>query len=252
MGVDQLMLAFAAVAAASVIVSAVPVPPQSAPVVIDKQLWTHVEGTDQWTHNTDGHVYAGAVVDIDDQKQLPHGYGRYSCKDVATNTGQWADGCLNGEGEVMAADGSFSFRGRFKHGLRAGFGVYSHEDGWRYEGHYLDDKRNGHGKWTDIDGQLLEGQWRADLFEGHGRVMLANGMILEGQFTKWAPGASIAGGSFRGNLVDAMGQVTELKQPTLKKDILNASAASRKHGRDADDDGKPGNPPRPMRLKTGS
>lgn len=172
-----------------------------------------------WVNSDTGATYIGDVIQrfgVGDNI-VAHGHGWYTSA-IMTLTGQWQNGILHGEGEMISRDGSSSYRGRFKQGRLFGFGVANHADGCQYEGHFVDNVASGQGRWTDKEGQILEGQWRENLLDGRGRVTLADGRTFDGQFLKWRPRSRK--GSFRGKEINPMGQVTCVINEWTSKRLL--------------------------------
>ncbi|XXQ36731.1 MORN repeat-containing protein [Plasmodiophora brassicae] len=205
----------------------IPTPRPRPALTIDDQHWRRAGAG--WVHKTRGWTYRGDVVQHGAGVVVPQGRGRVSDPGNATYVGQWQNGRRHGEGEYLATDGSYAYRGRFRHDVPTGYGVSSHANGWRYEGHHVQGERHGHGTWTDTAGQVLDGQWRLNLFHGRGRVLLADGRALDGEFAEWMPRAS--DGSFRGQVIDARGRVTRrITEWTSKRDLLVARADPRRPG----------------------
>lgn len=92
----------------------------------------------------------------------------------ATYEGDMDDaGIKEGHGVEHFGESGDTYEGGFKHGRKAGLGVYRFADNSSHEGYYKEGKRSGPGIFRLPDGRALVGHFNDDL--------------LQGQFLLWGP-----------------------------------------------------------------
>jgi hypothetical protein len=71
-----------------------------------------------------------------------------------------------GPGKLAYSDGSQTFEGTFRNGLREGDGLVAFKDGRVFRGAFVNDQQVGHGSLTYPEGRKVEGAFRNYLPEG--------------------------------------------------------------------------------------
>ena len=145
---------------------------------------------------------------------LPSGTGQYTI--VSTGSiykGNFEEGSLMGEGEVIYANGDRlvgswlkdgcegtlvyhdgdAYTGGLDRGMRHGYGVCEYASGVRYEGHWKRDKRSGEGVILFPNGDRIEGEWANNMIKaGEGRHTSPNNDVYQGEMCTRAAGAVTA------------------------------------------------------------
>lgn len=142
---------------------------------------------------------------VENEGNLPHGYGIMRYTDGRTYEGTWNQGHWygrgratfsngdsyegeygkfdqrHGEGVYQWTDGRF-YRGSFRNDQRSGKGQYFWPDGAIYEGDFLRGLRHGIGTYRFRDGSFYSGSWSEGKFHGQGEMRWADGRVYVGQF----------------------------------------------------------------------
>ncbi|KAK6813997.1 hypothetical protein RU639_010417 [Aspergillus parasiticus] len=138
-----------------------------------------------------------------DDKPQPHGYTE-CIHSGASGKGQFKNGDMDGQGEVIYDDGTYrkgqfkqseldgqgeetysdgsSYKGQFKHGEYDGQGELICVDGTHYKGQFKDGKYDGQGELISANGTHYKGQFKDDICDGQGEAICANGTHYKGQF----------------------------------------------------------------------
>jgi hypothetical protein len=103
--------------------------------------------------------------------------------------GVFAEGALNGYGEVDSPDGG-TYRGGFNDGKYEGEGVLVNAAGDRYEGQFKDGKPHGIGIYTGKDGEEYKGDYLTGKPDGLGIPVGARSGIYVGEFQDGVPSGS--------------------------------------------------------------
>lgn len=109
------------------------------------------------------------------------GYHKFKWDNGSVYTGEWRDGMMNGNGEIIFANyasfkGSFinheyykgiyinpegsRYNGYWKNGKLQGEGVIIFYNGVKYNGHFEDGKMSGYGVLTFPGGKQYKGYWK--------------------------------------------------------------------------------------------
>ena len=78
--------------------------------------------------------------------------------------------------------GRFFFKGRLKHGIKNGEGIFTNLDGHVYKGNFKDDKKHGKGIITNPNGYVYKGNFKDDKRHGKGVEKMPNGEVYTGDF----------------------------------------------------------------------
>ncbi|GMF22429.1 unnamed protein product [Phytophthora lilii] len=134
------------------------------------QWWANAfHGTGKYT-DAEGNIYEGEFV-----RGKKHGVGKL----ITAAVGSQAD---------SAAGHSEQYSGEWRDGCREGIGDAVFADGSRYSGQWKDDLQEGEGTFTSIQGDQYVGQWHRGCREGAGVLTIgSSGVIKEGQWCRDEP-----------------------------------------------------------------
>jgi len=121
--------------------------------------------------------------DIRDNK--PEGYGQMNYYNGCCYTGQWRNGCWEGEGVLTTNE--FIFSGNWENNLPEGYGELSFADSSNYKGIWSEGRRNEWGECKYSNGDSYLGEWENDLPNGEGTYKYHNGSIYDGEWKSGLP-----------------------------------------------------------------
>jgi len=127
-----------------------------------------------------GGWYIGDVGRSGSALNLPHGIGtHFGSQGQELASGEWKEGCLDGEGTAVIAPNGERYSGQFRGGLRHGQGkCLWPEDGTTYEGAWAEGRMSGLGRQVLPDGHSYEGEFAADQPHGLGAMFSPEGDLL--------------------------------------------------------------------------
>ena len=134
----------------------------------------HGRGLQVWE---DGSVYDGywKADEIHGKGMMFHSGGRYK--------GDLVEGQSHGRGveEVFNEEPNLAnvYEGRFRRGVKDGYGVTVYGNGDVYDGYYADGERRGKGKFTCHDGDISYGEWRGDYPHGRCVSIMTRYMMIQ-------------------------------------------------------------------------
>ena len=98
-------------------------------------------------------------------------------------TGEWLHNLPHGKGKLLWADSSKVFEGTFDNGVRTGYGVKIHSDGFYYKGMYEHNQPHGCGTLNRRNGTVYTGEFFQGKYHEKGRLTSPNS-TYEGGFWK--------------------------------------------------------------------
>ncbi|GMG16640.1 unnamed protein product [Phytophthora fragariaefolia] len=128
-----------------------------------------------------------------------HGIGKYTDAEGSVYEGEFVHGKKHGVGKLVApaaeirSDSSEKYQteqysGEWRDGCREGVGDAVFADGSRYSGQWKDDLQDGEGTFTSTQGDRYVGQWHRGCREGAGILTVGSvGVIKEGQWYRDEP-----------------------------------------------------------------
>ncbi|MBC8036673.1 MAG: hypothetical protein H7X89_05600 [Rhizobiales bacterium] len=130
---------------------------------------------------------------------------------LATETGTWQDGQLEGEGRSDFNGQGSVFEGTYRDGRPDGVGTFTFKNGSVYKGDVAKGGMSGNGTMNYHDGTFYTGGWKNGKPHGEGHHTFANGNVYEGAFVNGlqnGPGKFTYPGGvvFEGNFVDGQGE----------------------------------------------
>ncbi|POM81354.1 Hypothetical protein PHPALM_689 [Phytophthora palmivora] len=123
-----------------------------------------------------------------------HGTGQYTDAEGSIYEGEFVQGKKHGVGKVIAPvvevqsdctiqNHTEQYSGEWRDGCREGLGDAIFADGSRYSGQWKDDLQDGEGTYSSTQGDQYVGQWHRGCREGSGVLTIgSSGVIKEGQW----------------------------------------------------------------------
>jgi len=95
--------------------------------------------------------------------------------------GSWHVGsrCPHRQGSMLYIDGE-TYDGKWKFGVRRGWGAATYPDGSTYEGSWKNDEFSGKGKFVASNGDRYMGSWEQGMRHGRGAYIWENGNTYDG------------------------------------------------------------------------
>jgi len=129
----------------------------------------------------DGSIYIGETrAELITSRIMPHGFGKEETFDGDIYEGQWKNGKFWGHGKATLKNG-VTIEGEFQDGMLNGFAVRKTVRGV-YKGRYKNGIRDGFGTYTWNNGSCYKGFWENNMQSGEGQMTFENGQIYKGIF----------------------------------------------------------------------
>lgn len=129
--------------------------------------------------------YEGTFLnDPHHEQPVPHGQGMRVNADGSQYSGQWKNGCPDGQGEWRGPpDSCESYVGEWLAGKRHGFGIHKFRNGDSYQGDWAKGKFQDRGKYMYANGDTFCGIWE-DGVKKDGSFYFADGRISRRTWNK--------------------------------------------------------------------
>ncbi len=165
--------------------------------------------------------------------------------------GNFLNGSLNGEGEIIWSSGNYE-KGNYVNGQLEGMGTWKNAKGDKYVGEWKKDLKDGKGTYTWFNGDNYVGEYKKNVRDGFGKYYYSDGNYYEGEWSEgyengkgtfiWADGDKYEGdwkdgirtgegkyvyesgtvyqGDFRNNAAEGNGVIVYANEDTYKGEFL--------------------------------